>query len=55
VLAGLYTIKNDTLGGLTSPLTFAAGQNPQRVPCSTQIEINKGKWRLIDGGKFNCS
>jgi branched-chain amino acid transport system substrate-binding protein len=55
VLAGLYTIKNDTLGGLTSSLTFNAGQPPARVPCSTQIEINKGKWRLIDGGKFNCS
>jgi branched-chain amino acid transport system substrate-binding protein len=55
VLAGLYTVKNDTLGGLTSPLTFNAGQSPARVPCSTQIEINKGKWRLIDGGKFNCS
>jgi ABC-type branched-subunit amino acid transport system substrate-binding protein len=55
VLAGLYTIKNDTLGGLTSPLTFTAGQPTARVPCSTQIEISKGKWRLIDGGKFNCS
>jgi branched-chain amino acid transport system substrate-binding protein len=55
VLAGLYTVKNDTLGGLTSPLTFTAGQAPVRQPCSTQIEINKGKWRLIEGGKFNCS
>jgi branched-chain amino acid transport system substrate-binding protein len=54
-LAGLYTIKNDTLGGLTSPLTFTAGQAPVRQPCSTQIEINKGKWRLLEGGKFNCS
>jgi ABC-type branched-subunit amino acid transport system substrate-binding protein len=55
VLAGLYTIKNDTLGGLTSPLTFTAGQSVPRVPCSTQIEINKGKWRLIDDGRFRCN
>jgi ABC-type branched-subunit amino acid transport system substrate-binding protein len=55
VLAGLYSLKNETLGGLTSPLTFAAGQSAVRARCSSQIEINGGKWRLIDGGKFNCT
>jgi hypothetical protein len=48
-------IKDETLGGLTSPLTFAAGQSAVRARCSSQIEINGGKWRLIDGGKFNCT
>jgi branched-chain amino acid transport system substrate-binding protein len=54
LLAGLYTIKNETLGGITSPLTFAAGQNAKRETCSSQIEIKDGNWRLIDGGKFAC-
>jgi branched-chain amino acid transport system substrate-binding protein len=54
VLAGLYTIRNDTLGGLTGPLTFTAGQNAPRSTCSTGVEIVDGKWRLMNDGAFNC-
>lgn len=55
VLAGLYTIKNDTLGGLTGPLTFVAGQTAARTTCSSGVEIVQGKWVPINGGAFNCN
>jgi branched-chain amino acid transport system substrate-binding protein len=55
VLAGLYTFKNETLGGLTAPLTFTAGQTAPRVLCTSQVVIKGGKWRLINDGKFVCS
>jgi hypothetical protein len=55
VLAGLYTFKNETLGGLTGPLTFAAGQTAPRVLCTSQVVIKDHKWHLIDNGKFHCS
>ncbi|MGH9035193.1 MAG: ABC transporter substrate-binding protein, partial [Acidimicrobiia bacterium] len=55
VLAGLYTIKQDTLGGITGPLTFAAGQTAERARCTSGVEIKGGKWRLMNDGKFICS
>jgi branched-chain amino acid transport system substrate-binding protein len=41
LIAGLDMIKNDTLGGLTAPLTFAAGQ-PANVPTCTWYAIQQG-------------
>jgi branched-chain amino acid transport system substrate-binding protein len=55
VLAGLYMFKNETLGGLTGPLTFTAGQTAPRTLCTSQVAIKDHKWLLIDGGKFVCS
>jgi branched-chain amino acid transport system substrate-binding protein len=55
VLAGLYTFKNETLGGLTAPLTFTVGQTAPRVLCTSQVVIKEHKWHLIDDGKFHCS
>jgi branched-chain amino acid transport system substrate-binding protein len=54
VLAGLWTLKNETLGGLTSPLTFTKGQNAPRSKCWTTVAIKGGKWIALRDGKFVC-
>jgi branched-chain amino acid transport system substrate-binding protein len=44
LLAGLWTVKNDTLGGLTSPLTFTANQPATPTSCGFLITIKAGTW-----------
>jgi branched-chain amino acid transport system substrate-binding protein len=54
LLASMYKIKHNDLGGLTYPLTFTAGQPPPRVACNW-IGVNHGG-KLVaateDGGRF---
>lgn len=42
--AGLYTVKNSTLGGLTVPLTFHEGKPPEVAKCAF--------YQVIDGGQL---
>lgn len=46
VLAGLYGINGDDLGGLTYPLGFSASQpNKKRIACGYPVQVvAKGKW-----------
>jgi branched-chain amino acid transport system substrate-binding protein len=46
VLAGLYAINGDDLGGLTYPLRFSASQpNKKRIACGYPVQVvAKGKW-----------
>jgi branched-chain amino acid transport system substrate-binding protein len=44
VLEGLWSIKNDDLGGLTHPLTFTKGEHAPRVACWMDAAIVDGKW-----------
>lgn len=46
VLAGLYGINGDDLGGLTYPLRFSASQpNKKRIACGYPVQVvAKGKW-----------
>jgi branched-chain amino acid transport system substrate-binding protein len=53
VITGLDTIKNDTFGGFTPPLTYTAGQ-PAQVPCSFVVGISNGKWTEPIGLKTEC-
>jgi branched-chain amino acid transport system substrate-binding protein len=53
VLKGLYAIKNDTLGGLTPPLTFTRGQ-PTRVDCYFLIKVSGGKYVSLGNGQPTC-
>lgn len=53
VIAGLTTMKGETLGGLTPPLTFKAGQaNPQ--PCYFTARILNGKAEMANNGQPSC-
>jgi branched-chain amino acid transport system substrate-binding protein len=53
IIAALDTVKNDTFGGLTPPLTYTAGKAAQ-VPCSFVAGISDGKWTEPDGLKTVC-
>jgi branched-chain amino acid transport system substrate-binding protein len=53
IIAALDTVKNDTFGGLTPPLTYTAGK-PAQVPCSFIAGISNGKWTEPIGLKTVC-
>jgi branched-chain amino acid transport system substrate-binding protein len=53
VLAGLWSIKNDDLGGITGPLTFTAGQSAPRMPCWFDLEMKDG-WSSPDHFTRHC-
>jgi len=53
VLSGLYQFKNETLDGLTPPLTFTKGQ-PTSVNCYYNETIENGKLVASDGLQTSC-
>lgn len=44
VLSGLWAIHNNTLGGLTPPLTFKQGQPAPDADCSFEAQVKGGQW-----------
>jgi len=54
LLDGLWSIQNDTLGGLTMPLTFVRDQKPQGLACGFDITLKDGKWSSPDNSKLHC-
>lgn len=54
ILAGLWSIKDDNLGGLTHPLTFTQGQPAKPKACWFNITVKGGTWTSADGYKLNC-
>ena len=54
LLAGLWSIKADTLGGLTSPRTFVKDQPPSRITCWFNLTIAQRIWVSPDGFRLNC-
>jgi branched-chain amino acid transport system substrate-binding protein len=53
VKKGLYALKNETLGGLSSPLNFTPGK-PAFVPCYFTSQISGGKVAPLNGDKPTC-
>jgi branched-chain amino acid transport system substrate-binding protein len=53
VLNGLYTFKNETVGGLTPPLTYVKGQ-PSSVPCYFITVVKGGKYTAPQGANPTC-
>ena len=53
IVAALDTVKNETFGGITPPLTFTAGK-PAQVACSFVAGISDGKWTEPIGLKTIC-
>jgi len=53
LIAALDTVKSDTFGGLTPPLTYTAGK-PAQVACSFVAGISDGKWTEPIGLKTIC-
>jgi len=55
LLKGLWALKNDTLGGLSSqPLTFAEGQPPVGLSCWYALRVENGTWTSPDHFSANC-
>ena len=56
ILRGLWSLKGETLGGLTQPLTFLEGKNaPENPVCWFAMKIQAKKWVSPDGFKLTCS
>jgi branched-chain amino acid transport system substrate-binding protein len=55
LLKGLYSIKNDTLGGLSIPLTFTAGKPSPEGKCWFDIQLSKGKFTAPHGTTPQCA
>jgi branched-chain amino acid transport system substrate-binding protein len=54
ILDGLWSIKDDSLGGIAVPLSFNKDQPAQGKSCWFNMEIKAGKWFTNDGGKLHC-
>ena len=54
LLEGLWTIKNETLGGLTVPLTYTKGQPAQMPVCWFELIIKDGRWIALNPGAPRC-
>jgi branched-chain amino acid transport system substrate-binding protein len=54
ILAGLWSIHDDDLGGLTHPLTFVKDQSAQAKSCWFNLAISKKTWVTPDGFKLHC-
>jgi branched-chain amino acid transport system substrate-binding protein len=54
ILQGLSTIKNDTFGGLTPPLTFNANAAPAAANCYYVLTIKKHHFVDPYNGKYRC-
>lgn len=54
ILAGLWTVKSDTLGGLTAPLTFVRDKPASSPSCWFGLRIKDGSWVSPDGFKLSC-
>ena len=54
IVAGLYTVNNETLGGLVPPLTFTRGQLPGRSACYFTLAIHANKFATPAGTAATC-
>jgi branched-chain amino acid transport system substrate-binding protein len=54
IKAGLYKLKNETVGGLTSPLNFTPGKATS-IKCYFAIGISDGKFTVPDTQKTACA
>lgn len=53
-LAGLYQVKNDSLGGLTGALTYVEGKPTPDIPCYFLIQVAGGHFTAPDGSRSHC-
>jgi branched-chain amino acid transport system substrate-binding protein len=54
ILHALWSIKNNTLGGLTIPLTYAQGQNAPPIFCYWIAQVKNGGFSTPNGGARAC-
>ena len=54
LLQGLWSIRNDSLGDLTQPLTFVEGKIAEKVSCWYTILVKNGAWVSPDHFQQQC-
>jgi branched-chain amino acid transport system substrate-binding protein len=54
VLNGLWSLRGDTLGGLTGPLSFTKGQNAPRTLCYWVMRVNHQQFVSPNGSTGTC-
>ena len=54
ILAGLWSMHNDTFGGLTPPLSFVQGKGAPDAKCSFAMQVQNGKIEAPFGLKTVC-
>ena len=54
ILAGLWALREDTLGGLTMPITFIENRPPPPLACWWNITIRDKAWVSPDGFVQHC-
>ena len=54
ILNGLWSIKDDTLGGLTMPLTFVRDEKPKGLACGYDVVLQRGRWVSPDNLTLHC-
>jgi branched-chain amino acid transport system substrate-binding protein len=56
VLAGLYGLRGETLGGIVPPLTFPTGRHDQVNQCAVPVTVKGGKFVALGGTEhFECA
>jgi branched-chain amino acid transport system substrate-binding protein len=54
LLQGLWTLRDDTLDGLTAPLTFVANQTATRIMCWWPMVVKNHTWTSPNGFQRHC-
>ena len=54
ILQGLWSVKDETVGGLTMPLTFRRDQPAERRLCYYALRITGGTFTSPDNGQLRC-
>jgi branched-chain amino acid transport system substrate-binding protein len=54
ILIGLWSFKDETLGGLVMPLSFVRDQPAPRQVCWATNYTENGRWVAVDGGRTTC-
>jgi branched-chain amino acid transport system substrate-binding protein len=54
IFHGLWAIRNDTVGGLAPPLTYAAQQASPEITCYFITKVSGGKWTAPNGARYQC-
>ena len=54
ILAGVWSFKDETLGGITQPLTFTKGKNAPRQACWWPLVLTEKKWTAPNGMDVKC-
>ena len=55
ILQGLWSVKGDTLGNLTQPLTFVENRPAPQKACWFNIQIKNKAWISPDGYQLHCN